>query len=102
MPFYAFDLTVNTTQPGRVIIKCNNTVTNGPFSNVTCVPLAEHSSTRLVARPDRAAWGVSEPWALLGNGVAVEDGGAVAALRAEMTRSRAAGSERPTPQSRPL
>ena len=38
VPFYAFNLTVNTTEPGRVTIKCNNTVTNGPFSNVTCVP----------------------------------------------------------------
>ena len=36
--FYAFNLTVNTTQPGRVTIRCSNTVTNGPFSNVTCVP----------------------------------------------------------------
>ncbi len=37
-PFYAFYLTANTDQGGRVVIKCNNTVTNGAFSNIDCTP----------------------------------------------------------------
>ena len=36
--FYGFNFTGNTTQDGRVVIKCNNTVTNGAFSNVDCSP----------------------------------------------------------------
>ena len=36
--FYGINLTVNTNQAGRVAVKCNNTVTNGRFSNVTCTP----------------------------------------------------------------
>jgi hypothetical protein len=33
---FGFALADNT--PGKITIKCNNTVTNGPFSNVSCVP----------------------------------------------------------------
>ncbi len=37
-PYYGIQLTVNTNQSGRVAVKCNNTVTNGTFSNVACTP----------------------------------------------------------------
>jgi len=36
-PFYAFNLTASTTG-GRVLVKCDNKVTNGTFSNVACSP----------------------------------------------------------------
>ena len=36
--YYGFNLTTGTTSPSAAAIKCNNTVTNGPFSNVSCVP----------------------------------------------------------------
>jgi hypothetical protein len=35
---YAFDLTAGTTSSSSVIVKCNNTVINGAFSNVPCTP----------------------------------------------------------------
>lgn len=37
-PFYAFYLTADTDQGGRVVIQCNNTVTNGALSNIDCTP----------------------------------------------------------------
>jgi hypothetical protein len=36
--FYAFELTAGTTSASSVIVKCNNTVLNGVFSNVPCTP----------------------------------------------------------------
>jgi hypothetical protein len=38
MPYYGFQLTAGTTGAGQVAVKCNNTVTNGAFSNVPCSP----------------------------------------------------------------
>ncbi len=36
--FYGFNLTAGTIEPGRVTPKCNNTVSNGAFSNAPCTP----------------------------------------------------------------
>ncbi len=36
--FYGFNLTAGTIEPGRVTLKCNNTVTSGAFSNMACTP----------------------------------------------------------------
>jgi hypothetical protein len=35
---YAIDLTRNTTSNANVVVKCDNVVTNGRFSNVACTP----------------------------------------------------------------
>jgi parallel beta helix pectate lyase-like protein len=35
---WGFWLTANTNSPSHVILKCNNTVINGTFSNVACTP----------------------------------------------------------------
>jgi len=37
-PFYAFDRSEGTTDTTNVRVQCNNTVTNGTFSNVDCTP----------------------------------------------------------------